>query len=129
MNSSIAGLVACAGSVGFGAVATGPSIESELARHTLAQLQVELFAGSQEVVAPAVVVLAVVDADHGLADDQEAIALDDDRGRLVEPQAEQPGLGLDDFDQIVLAAAGPADAGRWPRPGGSRTLPRNLWPS
>ena len=60
--------------------------------------------GAEEVIRLAVVVLAVVDADHAPADDQEAIALDDDRRRLVEPQAEQPRLRLDDLDQVVLAA-------------------------
>ena len=105
------------------------SPDPQATRHPLSRPQVELFAGSQEVVTLAVMVLAVVDADDALADDLDAISLDDDRVGLVEPQAEQLGLLVDDLDQVILAATRRAGAGRSPRRADSRTLPRSPWPS
>ena len=104
MNSSTAALAARPGSTGRRARRGGLEPQAEIARHPPARPQVELLAGDQEEVRPALVVPAVIDADQALADDEEAVPLDDDRRRLVEPDAQQPGLRRDDADQVVLAA-------------------------
>src|SRR5579884_2474882 len=57
-------------------------------RHPPPLLEVELLSLVEEVVVPAPVVLAVVDADHAPADHLEAVALDDDRGGLVDAEAQ-----------------------------------------
>ena len=85
---------------------SGTRLQAEIPRDATTLSQVELLARFEEIIPLAIVILAVVDGDDGFADDQEPIAVDDDGGRLVEPQAEQAGLGLDDADQVLLSAAG-----------------------
>ena len=46
-------------------------------------------------------VFAVVDSHNAAADDLKAISLHDNRRRLVDPQAEQLGLVVDDVDEVI----------------------------
>src|SRR5204862_296709 len=78
----------------------------------LQRRQVEALAGTHEVVLLAVALLplagdraAVVDRDLARAADLERLAADDDRGALVEADAEDVGVLRDDFLEIVLAVA------------------------
>src|SRR5947209_3853529 len=68
--------------------------------------EVESLARGEEIVALPVVVLAVVDPDHAPPEHLEAVALDHDGGRLVDPEAEQLGVGGDHPDEVPLAVAG-----------------------
>jgi hypothetical protein len=45
----------------------------------------------------------VIDGHVALSDDLEFVAFNNDRGVFVESQAEEFGMGLNDFDQVELA--------------------------
>src|ERR1700760_2075283 len=66
---------------------------------------VQRVAGAEVVVALAVVIFSVPDGDALGAVDGEGVAVDCHRGALVEAEAEEIGVRLDDGGEIVLAMA------------------------
>jgi hypothetical protein len=73
----------------------------------LSRLHVEAVAGAHEEEAPARAGDGLVAVDHGVAlpDHVELIALHDDRRVLVEADAEQPRMRIDDLEHVELAVA------------------------
>src|SRR5262249_32742831 len=67
--------------------------------------EIKAVAWQQRVVGPAAVVGAVGDEDAARADNRRDVALDDERGAFVDPDAEKPGIGRDDLGEVALPAA------------------------
>ncbi len=84
---------------------TANGSESSPGRSGLSFFHIEMIARRQEIklAARSDDPAAVIDGHVALSDDLEFIAPDNDRSVFIQPQAEEFGMGLDDFDQVELA--------------------------